>query len=88
MIKVKKQFQGKNVMLRGKGRFTLGAEVDYNTAQMLIEYGLQKYLVKEKAVKNVEYKGVDEVTPTAKKKATKKELKDLEDDRRDSLHTT
>ena len=67
MIKVKKQFQGKNVMLRGKGKITLGEEVDYNTAQMLIHFGLEKYLVKEKPVKvekptktEVKYKAIDE----------------------------
>ena len=50
MIKVKKQFQGKNVMLRGKGKITLSEEVDYNTAQMLIHFGLEKYLVREKII--------------------------------------
>lgn len=91
MIQVKKKFQGKNVRLKGRNKFTLGSEVDYSTAFAMNEAGLGGMLIKEKETKRKKetkakkYKAVDEVTPTAEKEA---ELKSLEEDRRDSLHTT
>lgn len=51
MIQVKKKYQGKNIKLHGRPKFTLGIEVDYSTAFAMNEGGLGDYLIKEKKVK-------------------------------------
>ena len=53
MIKVKKEFQGKNVKLKGRPKFTLGIEVDYSTAFAMNDGGLGHFLVQEKKEKKV-----------------------------------